>query len=172
MNGIPMVLGVDPGGTTGLALVSYVDGAFTLEAVTETTKLHVIAYVLDRAAHRVHIVAAERFVIGRRAGRSSSAAAGTLARDVLGVVAAEGKRLGGVRVKLRTAAEMKRWATDKRLKAAGLWEGTAATINHHDGRDAARHALMALVWDLGCPDPLSSSYRPGGRDGSATRDVP
>lgn len=55
-------------------------------------------------------------------------------------------------VRVRPAAAVKPWATDKRLEAAGLM---APTEKFTDARDAARHALYCAVADLGLPDPLS-----------------
>ena len=53
---------------------------------------------------------------------------------------------------IRTAGEVKPWATDKRLHTAGLLDLTAG-MRH--ARDAARHALYSAVRDYGLPDPLS-----------------
>lgn len=160
-------LGLDPGATTGLALINYnhVDGYAPLSnhGCLAEERDHVRAIMLARGLlGMADILAAERFVVGRRAARSRSAQAGAAARDILGAVQQAARDADvPVRVKLRSASEVKAWATDKRLKAAGLYDLTARTISHHDARDASRHALMSLVFDLGCPDPLSSTYRPG-----------
>lgn len=161
-----VALGLDPGATTGLALICY-----TPRGGYAPVHSYAFAEERDREAMMVlarghlamaELLAAERFVVGRRAARSRSAQASTAARDILGAVQQAARETDHpVRVKLRSAAEVKAWATDKRLKAAGLFDLTAKTISHHDARDAARHALMALVFDLGCPDPLSATYRPG-----------
>lgn len=151
-----LVIGVDPGGTTGLAAVTHTDRdgynlpwseAFPLEPleVVAAISAFVIAYGTD-----AWWVAAERFVVSRRAGRSSTAAAGERARAILGALEAA---FPG-RVKLRNAAAAKGWAVDARLKAAGLWpaQGRPHTT------DAARHALYFQVVNLGNPDPLGRDF--------------
>jgi hypothetical protein len=160
-------LGLDPGGVTGLALINYnhVSGYAPLSnhgCIGEFRNRADVVINVRVLLGLADILAAERFVVGQRAARSRSAQAGAAARDILGAVQQAARDADvPVRVKLRSASEVKAWATDKRLKAAGLFDLTAKTISHHDARDAARHALMALVFDLGCPDPLSSTYRPG-----------
>jgi len=154
-----LVIGVDPGGTTGLAAVEYTpEQGYRLlahlgvplepgEAVP-----HVWAMVEKAGVLKIGPwwVAAERFVVSRRAGRSSAAAAGQRARDILGALEAA---FPG-RVKLRNAAAAKGWAVDARLTAAGLWpaQGRPHTT------DAVRHALYFQVVSLGNPDPLSMDF--------------
>lgn len=151
------VIGVDPGGTTGLAVIVFdpllTHGGYggALGQYTDRAELirDIQANVARVGARRI---AAERFVVSRRAGRSATAGAGQQARDILGQLNAL-----GVPLTLRTASEVKRWATNKRLDAAGL---LAPTVGKPHARDACRHALFSLVADLGCPDPLSATYRP------------
>lgn len=161
------VTGVDPGGTTGIATVRYTpEQGYTLY-------YHIgCDFQPDEAVSAVYVarpsgaegkyatlpwaLAVERFVVGRRAGRSSSAQAGALARDILGAL--EAAYPG--QIYRATASEAKTWASDRRLKAAGL----APTQGLPHTRDAARHALFTLHKRYGCPDPLSASYRPGDTD--------
>lgn len=148
------VIGVDPGGTTGLAVVVF-DGVRYLGVYGQyTDRAELFEQVRFWVGAMPGIrIAAERFVVSRRAGRSATAGAGQQARDILG-------QLGGLGVplKLRTASEVKKWATNKRLDAAGLLK---PTVGKPHARDAARHALFSLVADLGCPDPLSNTYKTG-----------
>jgi hypothetical protein len=58
----------------------------------------------------------------------------------------------GVPLTARYAQLAKGWATDARLRKAGLY---ALTAKGPDSRDSARHALMEAVQDCGWPDPLS-----------------
>jgi hypothetical protein len=154
-----LVIGVDPGGTTGLAVVEYTpEHGYRLRAhlgapllpgeVSAQIGAMVGAAIGDTAGP--WWIAAERFVVSRRAGRSSTAAAGERARATLGALEAA---FPG-RVKLRNAAAAKGWAVDARLKAAGLWpaQGRPHTA------DAARHALYFQVVNLGNPDPLSAAF--------------
>lgn len=151
-----LVIGVDPGGTTGLAAVAYTpEQGYRLRAHLgiPATPEEVCNLVAGRAfspGPGPWWIAAERFVVSRRAGKSSTAAAGERARDILGALEAA---FPG-RVKLRNAAAAKGWAVDTRLKAAGLWpaQGRPHTT------DAARHALYFQVVNLGNPDPLSMAF--------------
>lgn len=152
-----VVIGVDPGGTTGLAAVKHTEElGYQLVAHigVPLTATETVDYVQGwRYGFDTDVwwIAAERFVVSRRAGRSSSAAGGQRARDILGALEAAFPR----RVKLRNAGTMKAWnAGDHRLRAAGIMptQGLPHT------RDAAGHALLFHVANLGNPDPLSSAY--------------
>jgi hypothetical protein len=150
------VIGVDPGPIPGVVRLhlEYGHGPTRLleaEALQVTPRL--ILPVLDMLAlGGPATVAVERFVVGRRAGRSSTPAAGAITRTMIGEITAwSGNR--GARLHTRAATEVKPWAVDKRLHAAGLLDMTAG-MRH--ARDAARHALFCAVKDYGLPDPLSS----------------
>lgn len=152
-----VVIGIDPGGTTGLAVVTYTDQdgyGLPFAVGLPLDPAEVVRLVGAGAGETLEgpwFIAAERFVVSRRAGRSSSAAAGQRARDILGALDAAFPR----RVKLRNAGTMKAWnAEDHRLKAAGLMP----TQGRPHTRDAAGHALIFHVANLGNPDPLSSAY--------------
>lgn len=149
-----VILGVDPGGTTGVALVVFEHGRYRLwhHAGVAGPATEVAAEIRALYVDDADSIAAERFVVSRRAGRSRTAGAGEKARNILGALLTS-----GATVHLETAAAAKRWATDRRLAAAGL----APTAGLPHSRDACRHALYALVKHYGCPDPLSATYRPG-----------
>jgi hypothetical protein len=159
------VTGVDPGGTTGITTVQYtlergywIANHFGVSALPNQAVRIVDKHMTDAFSYGADLwaLAVERFVVGRRAGRSSSAQAGALARDIIGAL--EAAYPG--QIYRATASEAKTWASDRRLKAAGL----APTQGLPHTRDAARHALFTLHKRYGCPDPLSASYRPGGTD--------
>ena len=57
----------------------------------------------------------------------------------------------GYVVKVRKAADIKPWATNKRLEAAGLL-GQITSMRH--ANDAGRHALYTASHDLYMEDPL------------------
>lgn len=153
-----LVIGVDPGGTTGIAAVEYTPEQGYRLRDHRGEKLEPADAVGWVTQWTLHVgdgpwwIAAERFVVNRRAGRSATAAAGERARDILGALEAAFPR----RVKLANAAAAKLWATDVRLHAAGLWS-TGPRAAHT--RDAARHALRFHVANLGNPDPLSLERR-------------
>lgn len=155
---IATVLGIDPGETTGICVL--LSNSSRRRFICDTAQCSgglVIPFVqelltLYPGAH----VAVEKFVVGPRSSRSSSAKAGELTRNLIGGLSSlvEGARSGGESpvLHIRTASQVKNWSTDARLKAAGLLEPTK-TARH--ARDAARHALYSAVADLGFPDPLS-----------------
>lgn len=151
------IVGIDPGPVVGvvrLQLAVQLGASATLlsaEALQVTPGAS--ATLLDALIQGDEAaVAVERFVVGPRAARSSTPAGGAAAREVVRLVA-DWATLRGLRYWSRSAAEVKPWATDARLAAAGLMEPTTG-MRH--ARDAARHALFAAVKTYGLPDPLSS----------------
>jgi hypothetical protein len=160
------VIGVDPGPTPGMVLLRFNPGPFAVAHVVQCT--HLVAPTLFEALLEIDpttptIVGTERFVIGRRSARSKSAKAGEVTRDLIGRLqevweahdSTEQGRLGG-RWFLRSAVQVKAWATDERLDAIGLLEATKGMTH---AKDAARHALYAAVHDGKIPDPLSKRAR-------------
>ena len=110
-----------------------------------------VAAVLDRQRDGIVCAAIEKFVPGPRSGRlrhSEGKATADLAAALAGLIERRGRR-----VVQRAAAEVKPWATDARLDAAGLLDVTKGMPH---ARDACRHALFAGVRDGRMPDPLSS----------------
>lgn len=156
------VIGVDPGPIPGIVRLWLEHGhgptrLLEIEALQTTPRL--IVPVLDMlSADGRCAVALERFVVGQRAARSATPTAGAVTRAMVGVVEDWARTTGpaGWRRDLlrRSASEVKPWATDRRLEAAGL---LAATHGMRHARDAARHALFCAVRDFGLPDPLSRS---------------
>jgi hypothetical protein len=150
------VLGVDPGPIPGVVRLhlEYGHGPTRLleaEALQVTPRL-ILPTLTMLAQGDGCAVAMEQFVVGRRAARSSTPAAGGITRTMIGAVTAWSANRGA-RLHTRAAADVKPWAVDKRLHAAGLLDMTAG-MRH--ARDAARHALFCAVKDYGLPDPLSS----------------
>lgn len=156
---IRTVLGADPGETTGLARLD-LDGFREPKLIQVTDATLVLALLDDllgallgaQAPDEV-LFAIEQFVVGRRAGRSSTPKAGRTTRDLIGAMQLWALERG-IRVVLRSASEVKPWATDIRLRAAGLYLRGAP-----HARDAARHAIYSAVCDCGFPDPLSARAR-------------
>lgn len=159
------LIGVDPGETTGICALDIAgttapehDGAFIrwhgqLQS-TPGAVLPVVQGLADGYRGPV-VLAVERFVVSTRAGRSASAMAGATTRVLIGELV--GLHRSGscvVRVVQRSASDVKPWAVDKRLSAAGL---LVKGMRH--ANDAARHALFAAVKDCGMADPLSKKSR-------------
>lgn len=151
------VIGIDPGPVIGIVRLQLAIqpegratllGAEALQVTPGAAEPLLNALIQDDEA----VVALELFVIGPRAARSSTPAGGAAAREVVKLVTDWALRCG-LRYWSRSAAEVKPWATDIRLDAAGL---LAPTTGMRHARDAARHALFAAVKTYGLPDPLST----------------
>lgn len=147
------VLGVDPGPTTGLVGLSYTFGKLQRASIIQCDHVtareivnHLVASV--KPVSRL-VLAVERFVVGPRATRSSTPKAGQITRELVELCTVMADEWG-TELRLRSASEVKPWATNARLAAAGLsFPGSAHAA------DAGRHALFSAVADCGMPDPLS-----------------
>lgn len=143
-----MIIGVDPGGVSGVALLPQ-DGEPLAYQCCAAATYGLVVMLAEASDSPEHVVfAGEKFVPGTGAGARRKPAGTT--RGVIGDL----NDLGGWH--WRSAAEVKPWATDKRIERAGLAALTAA-LPH--ARDAFRHALFCAVHDLGWPDPLSRRPR-------------
>jgi hypothetical protein len=164
------ILGIDPGGTTGLCLVRPRRGVYSWKppvaycatpwqlSKSELYPIDLVALVRRLTSVQEDgklFVACEDFVLGRASTRGQRAG-GQHARDLIGAV----KTLPNPFV-LRSAAQVKPWATPKRFGAA-FHASKFRGLPH--AADAARHALYAAVHDLGWPDPLSISVDPSEDD--------
>jgi hypothetical protein len=78
------LIGIDPGPVVGMALLALDGGALVTREALQVTPGLILAGFLDSLA--VEVVAVERFVVGPRAGRSSTPAAGAMAREIVAVV--------------------------------------------------------------------------------------
>lgn len=155
-----VAIGMDPGETVGLCRLTYaVDSSLLLADVVQasaSTALDLLEVLLRVPKGTEVYFQVEKFVIGRGSYRSGSPGART--RDMVGsactlaLAAAQGHTM----VSRRSAGEAKAWATDGRLKAAGLLEDTKG-MGH--ARDATRHALFTAVAEGNIPDPLSRKAR-------------
>jgi hypothetical protein len=165
-----LVVGVDPGPIPGVVVLCVIDGALSPQPAVFQCDARSAAWLVEQMfaedpPHEQQILAVERFVVGPRASRSSTPGAGQRTRNMLGELLALGAQLG-IRVAQRSASEVKPWATDARLRTAGLLEATKGMPH---ARDAARHALFAAVRDCGMADPLSTrNHCRLGRSGGVT----
>lgn len=150
------IIGVDPGETTGIALLQA--GRIEVVQCSPGAVLSIVGALSKNATEWTAglVIAVERFVVSTRAGRSASPKAGATTRALITALTDAHDPQIGVRVLLRSASEVKPWATDARLKAAGLID-VCKGMPH--ARDGARHALFAAVHDCGIPDPLSKRAR-------------
>ena len=159
---IVSVIGADPGPTTGLSFLDYdrsittgspVLVSWTVLQVNGDSAVAVLAAIMaerTRVLGRVMMkryAQVEPFVTGQSAG-TKGATADYTRQQAFQLV--EQLQLWGYPAQLRKAADVKVWATDKRLKAAGI---LCPPENRH-GNDASRHALFCAVHDAHLPDPL------------------
>src|SRR5687767_7464578 len=154
------IIGVDPGKTTGIALLAWHrwtsgnGGVWDPPVLLQSSRegvLTVVEALFRRTVDQGSDVAlsVERFVSGPRSGKLATPAGATIARELIGELTSWAKS-ANVTVYLRSAAEVKPWASDARLKKVGA---------EHRGMphalDSARHALFTGVRAYGFPDPLS-----------------
>lgn len=144
-------IGIDPGPIPGIVALTVWDSGKPDTAVIQCSHditSTIVGGLLD-AVHLPVTLATERFV-----ARGRASAVQSLTRDLVGQLQeiAHGHEARFVQ---RSASEVKPWATDARLEAAGLLE---ATKGMRHARDAVRHALFAAVKDGGLPDPLSKAW--------------
>ena len=152
-----IILGVDPGQTTGVFVMPSPWGGehIAMQVRSEhaaTAVIEFIATTVTGVGNRA-LIAVEAFVVGPRAARSRTPGAGKVAREII----AQLLFAVGTDVIERPAGVVKPWATDKRLDAAGL---LAPTAGMRHARDACRQALYAAVHDGLMRDPLNA--RAGG----------
>lgn len=147
------IIGIDPGPMVGaclLRLPAMGEGAWFAETVQLPPSglwAQIGAWVDE---YPILAVAAERYVVRHRASRVNDPGASKAARDVLGGLAV---CIKDTRLIERAAVEVKPWATDDRLKAAGLFDQTKG-LRH--ARDAVRHALYSACRDFGARIPRTA----------------
>lgn len=147
-------IGVDPGRTCGIAMLDYSENKIagqTLMQVSWESAQFVLESVLAKYYAGPNIVTrvaqVEAFITGSSAGTKGGDAELTRQKAF---EFAEQLQMWGYPVKIRKAADIKPWATDKRLKAAGI--SLPPEMRH--AADAARHALYCAVHDGYRMDPL------------------
>ncbi|SOD72748.1 hypothetical protein SAMN05892883_2094 [Jatrophihabitans sp. GAS493] len=149
-----LVVGADPGMTTGLFHFTVEDGTITHPVAIQ---IHghegVVPLVRCLISRREPgdglLLAVEQFIVGGRAHRSSTPGAGKITRDLIGALL----DLDTDAV-VHPAGHVKPWATDRMLEAAGLLK-PCDQMRH--AKDAARHALFAAVAGGLVRNPLSKA---------------
>jgi hypothetical protein len=152
-----VALGIDPGGTSGLLLGAWALGRHKTPLFTRNWQCDMAAtpelleWILGSHGASIGVVAIEAWdERGRKTAGFSASAMTRLISELYGI--ADSRNPGHVRV--RPARDVKPWATDRKLEAAGLRpELFPAAMKH--SKDGARHALFAACKDLGLRDPMS-----------------
>lgn len=152
MTTVPYLIGIDPGETTGIVTWAPDDFPPILlpTGFIQCNAAIVLPVLHGLITRRDQVLCIERFVVSHRAGRSLTPDAGKRTRQLIDTIKAV---FHNCRIIERRAVDVKPWATDERLKAAGLYSKMPHT------RDAARHALFAACQDFGMCDPLSVKAR-------------
>lgn len=140
---VPYLIGIDPGETTGIVTLPVGEWP---PGFIQCSSAWVLPILNGLTTDTVPVLCIERFAVSHRTTRSIRQDAGQLTRQLIHNIKSSFSELHIIE---RSAAEVKPWATDERLRAAGLW-----TPMRH-ARDAARHALFATCRDFEMPDPLS-----------------
>lgn len=161
-----IVVGVNPGPTPGIVGLLIEEGRITDVQLAQTSAgivgLTVGGIVMRWKGHpeitdardASVLIGVERYVVGHRSSRSSTAGASAITRDMVGVIERCGVELGAVVVQ-RNASQVKAWATDERLERAGI--EIPKGMRH--AKDATRHALYAACHAGLLPDPMSKTYK-------------
>lgn len=123
------VLGIDPGGTTGVAVLSVHEGRLVEQAHLRRAGVY---ENLERLVGMADVVAIERFVISQRTLTKSRQ------MDAMYVVGAVEYVCSqrGVGFYLQLVSDAKAAFSDQMLRSLGLY-----STNRHE-RDAIRHALL------------------------------
>ena len=149
------VIGCDPGPTTGLSFLDYAGGCligWTVLQADGNSAPGVLSAILaqgyaDPGRIGKRYAQVEPFITGQGAGTRGPKADYTR-QEAFKLL--ELLQMWGYAVQLRKAADVKPWASDKRLNAAGILRPPE---NRH-GNDASRHAIFCAAHDARMPDPL------------------
>lgn len=152
------IIGVDPGPMVGIVGLLVDGGELVGPPDVVQCSDHVVLSVLGALYGRAGsglpsrtYLAVEHYVVGPRAAGLNAPMASERTRVAITLL----KEWAASRATVveRRAIDVKPWATDARLDAAGL---TEATKGMRHARDAGRHALYTAVKECGLPDPFSS----------------
>jgi hypothetical protein len=147
-------LGVDPGPSTGIALLNLEDGCspeWTVFQVNGAGAPWLLTELCRAFCPRA--VSYEEFVASNRAGTKGKAAQETrrIADQVEPIARANCRRSTPVYVVARRATDVFGWATEKRLEKSGFPLGP----KFRDARAAGKHVLYLAVRDGKERDPLA-----------------
>lgn len=150
------VIGADPGPTTGLSFLDYVDGKLADSMQVQVDGAGAVLVLETVLAAHYPVTASniiqrfgqvEAFVTGQSAGTKGTAAEVTrqLVFQLL-----ETLQVYGYHTQLRKKADVSSWGSDKRLRTAGILR--PPEMRH--ANDASRHGLYTAVHDAYMGDPL------------------
>ena len=126
------ILAVDPGGTTGW--VTYDTDTEEFQSGQEADRLVFCSMVKEWVDRGVGLIVVEDFRITIQTAKKSQQPDALKIIGAIDYIAA-----GSAQVVLQTPGDAKRFATDDRLKKAGMW-----TPGRKHANDAARHLFLRL----------------------------
>lgn len=149
------VIGIDPGPTTGISFIDYVDrriaGTMQLQ-VDGASAVALLDTVLARFYNSEVIIQrwgeVEAFVTGKGAGTKGDDAEVT---RQLAFALGETLQVWGYHTEMRKAADVLKWGNDRHLKAAGVYREPTG-MRHANA--ASAHGLYCAVHDAHLPSPL------------------
>lgn len=156
---IDSCVGIDPGPTTGMCFLDFEDGRLVGRTVLQADGGSAVIVLRGLLLGYYNVPqgigrrsgSIEKFVTGRSAGSRGRAADVT---RQLEMELAEALQMFGYAVKIRAAATVKPWASNKRVAAGlGLKEAQLTDSLRH-GWDGARHCLFGAREDGIIADPL------------------
>lgn len=144
-------LGIDPGETTGLCLLTCEDMAligYDIAQCNGDAVPAVISGLTQTKPIDSMVWAMEKFVVSNRSARSGKASSGAYTRELIGEILVVAD-MAGIRRELRSASEVKAWATNARISAVRIKGVGGHSI------DGARHGMFSAVKNGRLKDPLS-----------------
>lgn len=156
-SGAVVILGGDPGDTTGYLLGAWGrDSGKVIAAQAYSCDIgaapHLLSMLLQAFPGLVDALALEAFDTRQRGARLAGTNP-TAIREVIETLRGIAVRNGITHVAARPPGHVKPWAqAGTRFEASGL---SKITSKMADAKDAGKHALFCAVHDFGIPDPLS-----------------
>jgi hypothetical protein len=151
-------IGIDSGKTVGMGFLDYANrqlvgiSLIQVDYISAPVVLEAMLgrYYADPEHVPLRFAGVEAFLAGRSAGSKGPYA--ELTRQVVFDMS-QILQSWGYHVSKRPAAEVKTWATNKRLESIGFAERSSMTDMNH-AWDGGRHALFTAKHDAHLPDPL------------------
>jgi hypothetical protein len=157
------VIGLDPGGTTGVATASWVgEGDIRWSHTDFGPNLH-HRNLYDYLYHRAQetsidlTIVCEKFEFRQNYGREGNRnKVELISREYIGIVELIVAQFGAKLV-MQSASQGKHFVTDAKLKLSGLLIEPPHPNRHKN--DAIRHIVRHLVVDLGVRSPITDTWR-------------
>lgn len=157
------VIGLDPGGTTGVATAHWPgEGEIHWDNFSFGPSLHhkaLYEFLYNRAFHPATdlTIVCEKFEFRQNYGREGNRnKVELISREYIGIVELIVAQFGAKLV-MQSASQGKHFVTDAKLKLSGLLIEPPHPNRHKN--DAIRHIVRHLVVDLGVRSPITDTWR-------------